>query len=94
MENVIERVAVLYANRRPSEVNEAHLRVFVPELFEDAAAAQDAKEADGDLRSARDLQEQAVIRRVLEECGGNQTEAARRLRVARSTLWRKLNARG
>ncbi|HSN13592.1 MAG TPA: helix-turn-helix domain-containing protein [Anaeromyxobacteraceae bacterium] len=30
------------------------------------------------------------MRRVLEECGGNQTEAARRLGIGRSTLWRKL----
>lgn len=91
MENFVERVAVLYAKRNSEEVNEGHLRAFVPELFDAPAASPvDARRPDGDLRAAREVQEQEMIRRVLEECGGNQTEAARRLRVARSTLWRKL----
>lgn len=33
-----------------------------------------------------------VIKRVLEETGGNKTEAARRLGISRTTLWRKLNS--
>jgi propionate catabolism operon transcriptional regulator len=96
MENVLERIAVLFAKRKADAVNEGHLRAFVPELFEAPEPLEhaEARQGDGDLRSARDVQEQALIRRVLEECGGNQTEAARRLRVARSTLWRKLNTRG
>ncbi len=94
MENVLERIAVLYAKRRAGDVTEEHLRAFVPELFEAQPEPAEARRGDGDLRSARDVQELALIRRVLEECGGNQTEAARRLRVARSTLWRKLNTRG
>ena len=31
-----------------------------------------------------------VVRRVVEECGGNQTEAAKRLGISRTTLWRYL----
>jgi propionate catabolism operon transcriptional regulator len=93
MENVLERIAVLYAKRRPDEVHEGHLRAFVPELFEATPPQNgEANPSDAGLRSARELQEQATIRRVLDECGGNQTEAARRLRVARSTLWRKLKS--
>jgi propionate catabolism operon transcriptional regulator len=30
------------------------------------------------------------VERVLEECGGDQGEAARRLGIGRTTLWRKL----
>lgn len=33
------------------------------------------------------------IRLVLEQCGGNQAEAARRLGIGRNTLWRKLKKR-
>ncbi len=92
LENVLERLAVLYAKRGADGVGERHLRAFVPELFEDAAPPA-APAGAADLRSARDCEEQAVIRRVLDDCGGNQTEAARRLRISRSTLWRKLNPR-
>ncbi|HET9554286.1 MAG TPA: propionate catabolism operon regulatory protein PrpR [Anaeromyxobacteraceae bacterium] len=94
MENVIERIAVLCAKRGAGAPGEEQLRAFVPELFAQAEpGAPEARRDDGpDLRSARESQEQEVIRRVLDECGGNQTEAARRLRVARSTLWRKLKA--
>ncbi len=34
-----------------------------------------------------------IVRRVLEECGGNQTQAAKRLGICRTTLWRMLNKR-
>ena len=55
-------------------MNEGHLRAFVPELFEAPEPLERAEARRGDdLRSARDVQEQALIRRVLEECGGNQT---------------------
>ncbi len=36
--------------------------------------------------------EKQVIKQVLEEAGGNKTEAARRLGISRTTLWRKLQA--
>jgi transcriptional regulator of acetoin/glycerol metabolism len=39
-------------------------------------------------------EEAAVIERVVAECGGNMSEAAKRLGVGRSTLYRKLRARG
>jgi DNA-binding NtrC family response regulator len=34
------------------------------------------------------------IRHVLERCGGNRTQAARRLGIDPSTLWRKLKESG
>ncbi|HSD21579.1 MAG TPA: helix-turn-helix domain-containing protein, partial [Anaeromyxobacter sp.] len=91
LENVLERVAVLYSHRTAAAggIEPDALRAVLPELFQ----VPDAPD-DGDLRSARGAQEAAVIQRVLGECGGNMTEAAKRLGVGRSTLYRKLRAPG
>ena len=80
LENVLERVAVLYSHRTAAAggIEPDELRAVLPELFQ----APDAPD-DGDLRSARGAQEAAVIQRVLGECGGNMTEAAKRLGVGR-----------
>ncbi|HZZ84066.1 MAG TPA: propionate catabolism operon regulatory protein PrpR [Anaeromyxobacteraceae bacterium] len=96
LENAVERVAVLYADREPgARVGEEELRAVLPELY--AAATPPLPSAVGpavaDLRSARGEQERSLIRRTVAECGGNQAEAARRLGIGRSTLWRKLKAR-
>ena len=91
LENVLERIAVLYSHRAaaPDRVGPDELRAVLPELFQVSEERQ-----GGDLRSARGAEEAAVIRRVLSECGGNMNEAARRLGVGRSTLYRKLRAQG
>ncbi len=90
LENVLERVAVLFADRDSNaKVGEEELRAVLPELY----GLVEPAEPDTDLRSARGAQEKALIQRVLEECGGNQSEAAKRLGIGRSTLYRKLNAR-
>ncbi len=87
MENLLERVAVLYAHATDAEpVRTEDLRAVVPELFEERPVPG--------LRSARRNQERTQILRVLAECDGNQSEAARRLGIGRTTLWRKLGARG
>jgi propionate catabolism operon transcriptional regulator len=87
LENVLERIAVLYA-ARTGAIELADVRAVLPELFEDDA---EPAPAAGDLRSTRDTQERALIQRVLAECDGNQTAAAKRLGIGRATLWRKLN---
>jgi propionate catabolism operon transcriptional regulator len=87
LENVLERVAVLYAHRAdPERIDPAELRALLPELFQ-APAAERREE---DLRSARGAGEAAAIQRVLADCGGNVSEAAKRLGVGRTTLYRKL----
>jgi propionate catabolism operon transcriptional regulator len=89
LENVLERIAVLYSHRAPlDEVEADDLRAVLPELFQDPAEPDEGV----DLRSARGAEEAAVIRRVLGECDGNMSEAAKRLGVGRSTLYRKLRA--
>ncbi|MFG1219476.1 helix-turn-helix domain-containing protein [Xanthobacter flavus] len=55
-----------------------------PEIATAAAAAPAAT----DLRTV----EEAAIRAAVEACGGNLTRAARRLGIARSTLYMRLAA--
>ncbi len=43
------------------------------------------------LNRSLDEISQDIIRQVLAECGGNQSAAAKRLKISRSTLWRVLN---
>lgn len=48
-----------------------------------------ARTASPDLRSLAEVEREHVLR-VVEACGGSQSEAARHLGIGRSTLWRKL----
>jgi DNA-binding NtrC family response regulator len=79
LQNTIER-AVILAERdtiRPKE------------LMWLAAVSGAPAPAAADPRSLEDV-ERAYIERVLEECGGNRSAAARILGIDRKTLWRKL----
>jgi propionate catabolism operon transcriptional regulator len=90
IENVLERVAVLYADpEAAAAVEPAQLSAIVPELFQGVAVVGQATS----LKALRQESEKARILRVIDECGGNQTEAARRLGIGRTTLWRRLNGR-
>jgi propionate catabolism operon transcriptional regulator len=87
MENVLERVAVLFADVATADPMDARqLKLVAPELFQGKAARK------GSLKAERQGVEEAQILRVLRDCGGNQTEAARRLGIGRTTLWRRLSA--
>jgi propionate catabolism operon transcriptional regulator len=89
LENVVERVAVLLADRDGGEAaGEDELRGVVPELFGPRRRA-----AVPDLRGLRRADERAHALRVLAECDGNHGEAARKLGIGRTTLWRKLRGR-
>ncbi|HEX2013445.1 MAG TPA: sigma 54-interacting transcriptional regulator, partial [Roseateles sp.] len=55
-----------------------------------APAAQAAVDAEADLR----LHARRQIERVLQDCAGNVSEAARRLGISRNTLYRQLRAQG
>jgi propionate catabolism operon transcriptional regulator len=91
LENVLERIAVCCLHRAaPSGgVPVSELRAVVPELFQ---VSPERPGAGADLRRARGAEETVVIHRVVGECDGNMTEAAKRLGVGRSTLYRKLKA--
>jgi propionate catabolism operon transcriptional regulator len=87
LENVLERVAVLFASADENGPAEEELRSVVPELFGRRPRRSDG--GDG-LRGLRRTDERAHVMRILAECEGNQVEAARRLGIGRTTLWRKL----
>jgi propionate catabolism operon transcriptional regulator len=87
LENVIERVAILFASNGGEPPGERELRGVVPELFEGGAPR--GLPVAGP-RGAPDPGGRAAIERALRECGGNQSEAARRLGIGRTTLWRRL----
>ncbi|MCD0503324.1 propionate catabolism operon regulatory protein PrpR [Bordetella petrii] len=79
LENITERMAVFlmpYLNE--DQVDHEALRHDCPELFEPGAAPE-----SGAAFSQRERALQA-----LRACGGNRQEAARRLGISRSTLWR------
>jgi propionate catabolism operon transcriptional regulator len=98
LENVLERVAVLFADRDPrARVTDEELAAVMPEVSDAAARTPAPADPPGppmsapiDLRAARAAQERALIERTVAECGGNQAEAARRLGIGRTTLYRKL----
>jgi propionate catabolism operon transcriptional regulator len=90
MENVLERVAVLFADLETADPMHARqLKLVVPELFEGSETVRKRS-----FKAERQEAEEAQILRVLRDCGGNQTEAARRLGIGRTTLWRRLSAHG
>jgi transcriptional regulator with GAF, ATPase, and Fis domain len=82
LENAIARVLTLCEGTVGPEA----LRLLgTPESAADAAAP---------LRSQLDAFERQLLARVLAECAGNQSEAARRLGVTRTTLLDKLKRHG
>lgn len=94
MENVIERLAVLLSHE--GSLDATALPRVAPELFAQgqASAPEEGAEPVAPLRSRQRVHELAYIHRILGECGGNLTQAAARLGVSRTTLWRKLKAGG
>jgi transcriptional regulator of acetoin/glycerol metabolism len=66
------------------------------DLVEDLRAAPPPRSTPEALDESSNLQlnQLHTVRRVLETCGGNLSEAARRLGISRNTLYRKLRAAG
>ncbi len=87
LENVLERVALLFSGEAPADQLQGRLGRILPELYEPPPAAVLPGLA---LRQQREAQEVAEIRRVVAECGGNVSRAARRMGLGRSTIYRKL----
>jgi propionate catabolism operon transcriptional regulator len=93
MENIIERIAVFVSGSELSRrVDPRHLENIVPELFGSRPYGPSGP-SDNGLKSIGRTIELDHIRKVLQESGGDQREAARRLGISRTTLWRRLKAR-
>ncbi len=87
LENFVERIATYDAGEtQGTGVPRERLRELIPEIY-----ASEADAAVPTLASHRHETERQMIERVLEECGGDRTLAAKRLGIGRTTLWRKLS---
>jgi DNA-binding NtrC family response regulator len=87
LRNVIERACVLTRNN------------IIDAIDIDISGGQEQSPAgdpllDADLPSAVAKLEEAMIRKALEACGGNRTEAARRLNINRQLLYTKMQRYG
>jgi two-component system response regulator AtoC len=86
LENTVTRLVAL------SDGGPLGPEALAPRPLVTAAPAE--PQAELSLREQVAAFERALVERTLSECGGNQSEAARRLRVSRVTLIDKLKRHG
>jgi DNA-binding NtrC family response regulator len=89
LKNVIERANVMV---RSDTIDDADLDLEVPSRVIEPTLPDEW--GDGDLPSAVANLEKEMIARALQECGGNRTEAARRLKINRQLLYSKMQRYG
>jgi len=87
LENVIERLVVLVAER-PVMASDIAEVLSVPDKT--PPVTEGSFGGEGILPG---LERQAILR-ALDETGGNRTEAAKRLGISKTTLWRRLKEMG
>ncbi len=95
LENVTER-AMLSARELLGEhgVNEAYLARVLPELGENLSPSPARKKSprETDLQTIGKAAQLRHVQETLDSCQGNLDEAARRLGISRTTLWRRLRS--
>lgn len=92
LENLIERCCFLGGSARDLVDAAAPTRAVDSGLCNTDACDYDGFFAHPDpLKRARDSAERALIMHALRECGNNHADAARKLGIARSSLYRKIN---
>ncbi|WP_460419192.1 propionate catabolism operon regulatory protein PrpR [Pseudomonas sp. microsymbiont 2] len=94
LENIVER-AVLSANVLQGSNATLALQTLFAELFEASPAPSPealAPHPAQDLRSLSRAQESARVSEMVALCAGDMDEAARRLGISRTTLWRRLRS--
>ena len=83
LEHVIERVLIMASGTSIAPGD------LPPEMLPASAAS-----GKSGTKDTLDDAEKRHILQAIDDCGGNQVTAAKRLGVARNTLWRKLKAYG
>lgn len=86
LEVVIQRIAVLFNHTGKIEMVDEILN----ELTEENECKQASSRADKRLKDEIQQAERQKIHRILAEVGWNKEQAAQRLGISRTTLWRKL----
>ena len=94
LESVMERYSLLSTIWDSANITETHINALLSVTNKDVneIAGRTIPFPEGqDLKEMVENVEIEIIHRVLENCGNSQAEAARRLGIGRTTLWRKLN---
>ncbi len=94
LENIVERAA-LSAHALHDKNSPLQLQVLFDELFESRSTLPHSPGETSvaqDLRSLSRAQEIKRVQEMLALCDGDMDEAARRLGISRTTLWRRLKA--
>lgn len=87
LENMLERLLAVSQGQEDGLLPET-LEMILPELSRHVARS--APSAAQSLSQTREQAERSHLEAALQACGGNLAEAARRLNISRTTLWRKL----
>ncbi len=93
LQNVIAR-ALINLGRDETLITERHLVIPFAEPLRPALDPPEAGYSGASLGERQQAWEKKLLRQVLEECGGNKTAAARRLRISIRTLYNKLERYG
>jgi two-component system response regulator AtoC len=93
LENTIARMIALYGTNLNEASFQAATSAPTPSAQDDDLEREPLRN-DVPLREQTDAFERGILQRVLRECGGNQSEAARRLAIGRVTLIDKMKKHG
>ncbi len=91
LDNLCRRIAIACAEH-DAPVRSQDIRGLMDERPPSSDGTVPAPTTASDLAHHRKMQERQHAQAVLAACGGNPSEAAQRLGVSRTTLWRKLRA--